>query len=123
MIPYINLLIPIAIINILWIWGFNVACRVDMHDDENPNLGYNPSSRMIFWKVKVWSLKTFGAHGSKGLVTCPPCQSGIWSIPFFTAFILLAHLPWYSFLFILVYSPCLIAINYVLSLIIGKLES
>lgn len=123
MIPHLDILLFIAAVNILWIWGFHVACRVDMHDEDYPEHGHMKISRMILWRVKVWALEKFGSFGAKGFVTCPPCMSGIWSIPFFTAFMILAHLPWYCFLFILVYSPCLIAINYVLSLILNKLES
>lgn len=119
-----ELLLRVALLNILWIWGFYVSCKVEFHDDENPQLGYNKRSRMRLWFIKKWSLETFGEHESKGICTCPVCMPGYWSLPFLSVYCALAHLPVYWIILIwLVYCPCLVAINYVLSLIIGKLEN
>lgn len=117
-----NTILEIAGLNILWIWGFYAACKVDFHDDENPQLGYDKDSRMILWKVKKWSLKNLGTLWSKPVCTCPACMSSLHGVPFYIALFIILNLKWYFIFFMLIYCTCLAGVNYFISLFVNKLE-
>ena len=39
--------------------------------------------KMIFWKLRYWSLKYLGELASKPLFTCPPCMASFHSLYFY----------------------------------------
>lgn len=122
MIPHESLLLRIFIANIGFIWGFYLACRIEFHSDERPDLGYDKHSKNIFWKVKYFSLKYLGEFLAKPICTCPICMSSIHSIIIYTLFVWYTGWDWRFIVGWLLYVPCLGFANYILSLIFNKME-
>lgn len=57
-------------LNSLYIIGLNTVTYYEENDDD---------SKMIFWKVREWSVETFGKFWSKPICTCPPCMASLHS--------------------------------------------
>lgn len=78
------MILEIAFINALIIFGFNKATQFDYcHPDDTGDHckdGVDMDSRMILWRVRYFCLKYFGHFLSKPLVTCPPCMASFHSI-------------------------------------------
>jgi hypothetical protein len=78
------MILEMALINALVIFGFNKATQFDYcHPEdtgEHCKNGIDMDSRMILWKVRFYCLKYFGQFWSKPLVTCPPCMASFHSL-------------------------------------------
>ena len=78
------MILEMALINALVIFGFNKATQFDYCHPEDTGYhcknGIDMDSRMILWKVRFYCLKYFGQFWSKPLVTCPPCMASFHSL-------------------------------------------
>ena len=78
------MILEMALINALVIFGFNKATQFDYCHPEDTGdhckNGVDMDSRMILWKVRFYCLKYFGQFWSKPLVTCPPCMASFHSL-------------------------------------------
>lgn len=81
------LLIPILLFNAFAIIGVNRATEYESVNEELH--GIVPDSKMILWKLRYYSIKTFGEFWSKPICTCCTCMASLHSIPFYLTFILL----------------------------------
>lgn len=118
-----TLLFYFLILNALAIWGFHIATDVEMLDDDYPEHGYKNSSKMILWKVKVWSLKHLGYFWSKPVCLCPPCMSSLHSTYFYLFFLYLTGFSFQWILFYPMYVLVLTGLNYFISLTVKKLSN
>lgn len=64
------LFVIVFLVNALHIIGFNTVTDYDESVHE---------SRMLLWKVREWSVKTFGEFASKPICTCCPCMASLHS--------------------------------------------
>lgn len=108
------------LLNILWIWGFYFACKVEFLDEDHPENGILPDSRNILWRIRYLAVKDFGWYWSKPICNCPPCMSSVHSIPFFG---ILCYLNGWGFALLWpLWVLSLTAVNYFIAVSISKLE-
>lgn len=92
MIELIFLALITFLANARLIVGFNTVTDYDETNDE---------SRMLFWKIRRWSVNNLGEFWSKPVCTCPPCMSSLHSAYiFFPMAIYAFNLTWYGALLI-----------------------
>lgn len=117
-----TLLIAFLFLNALAIWGFHIATDVKMMDDDYPEHGYINSSKMIFWKVKVWCLTNLGYFWSKPVCLCPPCMSSLHSTYFYAFFLYLNGFALQWIAFYPMYILILTGINYFISITVSRIK-
>ena len=76
-------LLLVGFINSLVIFGVNKATHFEYcHPDDTEEYcknGIDLDSRMILYRLRLWSLKHIGEFWSKPLFTCPPCMASVHS--------------------------------------------
>lgn len=93
-------LLLLAFCNSLIIIGWNKATDFELSKEGYDSIDYfvknkltcwedsiekGITDKMIFWKLRFWSLKYFGSFWSKPLFTCPTCMSSVHSTYFYWA--------------------------------------
>ena len=73
----------LLIANALVIFGVNKATYFEYcHPEEDREFctdeGVDKDSRMVLYKLRLWSLKYVGPFWSKPLFVCPPCMASVW---------------------------------------------
>lgn len=114
------LLITILILNAFAIWGFHISTEVEFLDEDRPELGINPHTKMIFWKLKVWCVKRIGWFWSKPICLCPPCMSSLHSTYFYFFFLFIVKFQIQWILFYPMYILILAGLNYFIGLLVSK---
>jgi len=80
------LFITTLLLNSFYIIGLSKASEFDWVDDGRHELGIIKESKMIFWRLRYWSIKYIGEFWSKPLFTCPPCMASFHSLYFYWFF-------------------------------------
>jgi len=98
--------------NSLWIFGLYELFYIEFLDDDYPEHGINEDSKGLLWKVKRWSILTFGWFYSKPICLCPPCMASLHSLyVFFAAQYLFDKIELLDGLIWLFYAVCLTGFN------------
>lgn len=102
--PDILFMFVVALFNSLVIIGWNKATyfyaekdtldyieamRIGKHTCWESQVYKGISDKMIFWKLRFWSIKFLGEFWSKPLFTCPTCMASVHSTYVFWSF-----MPW-----------------------------
>ena len=116
MIEQFFLLIIILLLNSVAIFGFQIATAFDFIDDEYPENGIMPDSKMILWKVRYWCLKKLGYFWTKPVCICAPCMASIHSTYFYLFFLAVVNFEMKWILFYPAYVLALAGLNYFIGL-------
>lgn len=118
-----ELLILFFIANILGIWGFYAASDVEFYDDDRPELGVREDSKMILWRLKVWTVKNLGYFWGKPVCLCPTCMSSLHSTYWYLLLLFLTGFPTPLLIFYPYYVFALAGTNYILGIAVSKMKS
>ena len=96
--------------NALAIMGFHRACQYDTYTDTEPeNTDYIiEDTKMIFWKVKLYSEIILGPFWSKPVYSCPTCMASLHGIvPFFVTAVAVTDVSFMTFFYWIFYTLAL----------------
>lgn len=110
------LLLIFLTLNAVEIFGFSFATSFDFIDEEHPENGIMPDSKMILWRVRYWCLINLGFFWSKPICICAPCMASVHSLPFYVFFLFMVQFQIQWILFYPLYVLILSGLNYFIGL-------
>jgi hypothetical protein len=76
-------LLLLVVFNSLYIFGIKT---ITYYDVEVTDTQEKIIDKMVFWKLRYWSIKYIGVYWSKPLLLCTPCMASVHGLYFYFIF-------------------------------------